>query len=123
MDINEFKEKIRNFTVEEVKAVGSRVEDISPRVFYRLDSLRYNLGVPIKITSLDQGVHVDGSYHNYGLAVDYRLLKYVPKNKVLQVMLDCGFRGIGVYHGFYHADVRDEYALWKRVNGIYLPLI
>jgi len=122
-----FVKHIKHFNLSEIrKASYLGIESIDSHLMYTLDKLREKLGVPIKITELNKGKHVKGSWHTRFKkcrAVDFKVLGSIPKNKVLQAMLDVGFKGIGMYHGFYHGDVRPRYKLWKRIKGKYLPLI
>ena len=119
---------ITYFTQKEIEATGANIKDIDYRLIWKLNWIRYYFGYPIKITSLTTGRHEDRSYHYKGLAVDFKFLpgrgyKQPHPNSVVQQLLTEGFKGIGVYKTFYHADLRNNTALWKRVNGVYLPLI
>lgn len=132
MKVSDFK-IIKYFTAREVRATGAKLKYVDKRVIICLDRVRKHFGIRIKINHLSTGKHAPGSYHYVTeerdcLAVDFKFRpgrgkKMPPKNKVVQVMIDCGFRGIGVYGWGFHGDVRDKCALWKRVRGIYLPLI
>ncbi len=135
MDRETFKQCITYFKIKEVTAVGSEVEDISLTLMDNLDALRHNLikydkKVKIRITSLTGGSHAKRSLHNPENngsreceAVDFKVIGKISKNNVVQEMIDAGFTGIGVYHGFYHGDIRQFCKLWKRIKGKYLPLI
>ncbi len=132
MKAEDFKH-IDHFTAKEIRRTGAKLKDVDIMVIYHLNILRGYLGIPIKITCLSTGKHTPKSYHyvtedRLCWAVDFKLCpgrgrKMPPKNKVVQAMLDAGFTGIGIYSTFYHGDIRGYYALWKRVRGIYLPLV
>lgn len=129
MDSVDFK-NLEYFSEKEITSLGCDPEEINYILMLRLDILRRKLGCPIKITSLTNGKHATKSLHypkntKSGLceAVDFKVLKPKAKQKVLQTMIDVGFRGIGVYSWGFHGDIRKNCALWQYANGVYLPLV
>jgi hypothetical protein len=120
-------EFIRHFPRPEIEATGSDVRHVKVITLMRLDFVRDQLGLKIKITCLTTGIHEPKSFHYTGDAVDWKFLepkeKWPPQNKVIQTCLDAGFKGIGVYDWGYHCDNRHDYALWKRIVELYLPLV
>lgn len=120
--------QIKYFTAKEVRATGARLKDVNYNTIWTLNQFRKLIGMPVKITSLTTGKHASQSFHYTGRAVDFKVCpgrgKRRPShNTVVQKMLEAGFLGVGVYKNFYHGDDRIRPALWKRVNGIYLPLV
>jgi len=118
-------ESIKYFTEQEVLATGAKLVDVERTLIGRLDLLRAKLGCPIGLNSLTTGRHVTQSYHYQGVAADIRIpITMKPAaHVVVQAAIDIGFRGIGVYTWGFHVDLRENCALWKRVDGNYLPLI
>ena len=124
MTPQQLKDYCPNFSIREVLDTGSQLRDIDATTMFNVQKVRSRLGVPIKLTSIIRGG--DKGQHPLGKAVDFKVLDehYASNpNKVVQVMLDCGFRGIGVYSWGFHGDTRLEFKMWKRVKGIYLPLV
>ena len=111
------------FTEEEVLATGCKIHDVDYRLFIALDRLRGKIGIPFNLHHLTTGIHVEGSYHYKGTAVDGRFLYDPHPNKVIQAAIDCGIKGIGYYRWGWHFDIRQDCALWKQDEGIYLPMV
>ena len=91
-------------------------ESISHELLCRLDALREYLGHSIVITCSTDGVHVEGSQHFLGRAVDIMVPTYQGSLFSLYLIIErFGFRGMGLYPnwnykgqmiGGFHLDVR-----------------
>ncbi len=116
---------INNFTFKEIEDNCLNPDNIGLGLILKLDKLRNTLRLPINILDLNRLKHAENSYH-YKLpcsAVDFRVIGDIEENKLLQAMLDVGFKGIGFYDtGFVHGDIRPKFALWRRIKGIYYPM-
>lgn len=127
MKLSDFLERIKYFKQAEVKRLGSNVLDVHEGIFYCLDSVRDELGVPIGLICLDKLKHVPNSYHYKKpcMAVDFYTMKPVRRYKVVMAMLNAGFTGIGINgENSYHGDLRTlGYAMWENKNDYYVHLI
>jgi uncharacterized protein YcbK (DUF882 family) len=124
-DLQEWDFKyLKHFTLNEIKPHIKELKDVKANLIYTLEMLRDKVNAPITITSITQGTHAKNSYHYKGLAVDFKIdLTQIPRNKILQAMLDSQFKGVGIYDWGFHGDIREEYALWKFENNQYLTLV
>ena len=126
---------LKFFSYREITAVCDNPDKVDARVFDCLEAVRAIVGLPFTLTSLTKGKHVAGSMHYLGLAVDFRVnaggrapSKMPSVNRIIEVMLDSGFRGIGYYPEYlprlvFHGDIRGRVQLWTRVSGQYRDLI
>lgn len=92
------------------------------RVFECLQLLRNELPKKnyIKVLSTNKkSGHAKDSYHYKGMAVDvYCPLKYITQQRFVEIALDAGFNGIGVYKNSkgiisFHLDIRDRVKFWS----------
>lgn len=123
------------FSAKEIAAVCDNPDKVDARVFECLEAVRAIVGLSFTLTSLTKGKHVAGSLHHLGLAVDFRVnaddrspSKMPSVNRIIEIMLDSGFRGIGYYPEYlprlvFHGDIRGRVQLWTRVSGQYCDLI
>ena len=91
-----------------------------------LDSARGKSNTPFRITSgyrcpdHNRTVGgVDGSAHVRGYAADIRVDNNIARYTILKCLLDAGFKRIGMYDTFIHADVdgrKPQCVMWKK-NG------
>jgi uncharacterized protein YcbK (DUF882 family) len=136
MEMNKDQIKaLQFFTAKEIATVCDDPEKVDARVFDCLEAVRAIIGLPFTLTSLTKGVHVPRSLHYLGLAVDFRVntdgrspSKVPSANRIVEIMLDCGFRGIGYYPEYlprlvFHGDIRGRVQLWSRSAGAYCDLI
>lgn len=123
------------FTAKEIAKVCRDAAKVDRRVFDALEKVRAAVGLPFTLTSLTGGAHVEGSLHYLGLAVDWQIEtknadpRDIPTaNRVIEIMLDSGFHGIGYYPEYnprlvFHGDVRGRTQLWTRAGGKYCDLV
>ncbi len=88
-----------------------------------LDSAREEAGVPFKINSgtrcEQHNKNVGGSptsSHVKGLAVDISVTTSADRDKILRALIKAGFKRIGIYKTFIHADIDTK----KPTNVIWL---
>ena len=90
---------------------GLGVKDMNPGTLQKLDHSRHTAGTPFVITSaircVDHNIRVGGvddSSHVQGVAIDIAVKSSHARFRILKALLDGGFRRIGVYKTFIHAD-------------------
>lgn len=127
----DFKE-IEFITEKEVRATGANPADVQKILLKNFDPLRRKIGLRFYLLSngLTTGDH-HAVEHGRGLAMDGYFRGRFEPNTVVEMALDAGFRGIGVYYNgnmiSFHFDLRSLVQLWKAIKGpdgqwIYLPL-
>lgn len=121
---------LKNFTLYEIENVCSDIKTVSFKTIQMLDELRNLIKKPIAITEINLREHSPASQHYpkntisaLSEAVDFKILGGYANNEILQLMLDVGFTGIGIYKTFFHGDTRIRHKIWKRIKGIYLPIV
>jgi uncharacterized protein YcbK (DUF882 family) len=86
----------------------------------RLDTARDLAGIAFKITSgyrckeYDDRIHGDGN-HPQGKAADIEAPNSVTRWKIIDALIRCGFRRIGIDQQFIHADTctdRPQQVMW-----------
>lgn len=117
------------FSWNEIAATGADPKDVNSILMEHMDALRDLGQCPIRLirNGLTTGKHA-AKEHPSGLACDWywapgRGKKKPTKNQTVQLALDVGFTGIGVYNTAFHCDLRGSTKLWTRKNGVYLPLV
>jgi len=90
----------------------SEIDGLKPELVKMLDTARGLAGVPFHLNSTlrspEKNAEVGGvkdSAHTKGLAVDIRVRTSSERFKILQALLDVGFKRIGVGKTFLHADI------------------
>lgn len=112
-------EVAKNFHLREFECKdGSHQVMLHSELLQRLQKLRDILNKPVIITSgyrnQEHNRRVGGapnSYHLRGMAADITVQGTNPQD-LAKTAEECGFRGIGVYEGFLHVDVRQQRARW-----------
>jgi len=92
---------------------------MSPAFLLLIDEARHRAGVPFVISSgyrCEAHNHAIGSItdnHPKGLAADIKCLAGPTRLKIVKALLDVGFRRLGVYKHFIHADINEgPQSLW-----------
>ena len=111
---------LKNFSRKELECPCCKVLGIQEEAGRKLETLRENLGFPLKISSgfrCEKHNRALGgareSRHLLGLAFDIGTSRMTAKEKFL--LLQEGttiFQGVGVYNKHVHLDIREEKALW-----------
>lgn len=106
--------KARYFTESEFRRCSPpcSLQDMSQTLMTRLDNARHQAGIPFVLNSayrsraweLGKGRSGNGA-HTRGTAVDIRCSTMANRRKVVQALLDNGFRRIGIAPTYIHADV------------------
>ena len=111
---------IRYFDKKEVEETGSKIEDVEYETIRKLDDFREMIACPVYLikNGLTTGEHKSGE-HPEGKAVDFVLGEQKRAKEIFNCLLECGFRGIGIYWNTitnsYHADI-GKYRSWKAVK-------
>ena len=112
----------RNFKAAELYCPCCKKEGIKSELLDRLQVLRDMYGKPMIITSAYRcKIHnqkvggVQNSQHVRGRAVDISTAKMSAeeKHKLLKLASTLEFKGIGVYKGFFHLDIRETESMWS----------
>jgi uncharacterized protein YcbK (DUF882 family) len=95
----------------------SEIEGLKPELVEMLDKAREIAGVPFKLNSTlrsaEKNAQVGGvkdSAHTKGLAVDIACTESRNRFKILNALLEVGFKRIGIAKTFIHADIDDTKA-------------
>ena len=103
-----------NFKFKEFECkCGCGRNEISPVLMNKLQDVRTAFGKPMIINSgfrcVEHNKEIGGvlnSAHCEGLAVDIQCINPIDRYKLLHLLMTFGFRRIGVYKTFIHADIR-----------------
>jgi len=106
--------KAKYFTIDEFRCPCCGKVVIQPLLIELLDAARLRAGIPFYITSgyrcpkhnREVGGHPK-SMHCYGAAADIHVANSVERYRILEALLRVGFRRIGIYSTWIHADVGD----------------
>lgn len=107
--------KLRHFKPAEFACkcgkCGLGIDDMNPYVLQKLDTARHTAATPFVVTSAVRCVAhnirvggVDDSSHVHGLAIDIAVKNSSARFRILKALFDAGFRRIGIYKTFIHAD-------------------
>ena len=115
-------EKMEHFKEDEFKCKCGKCDGgkMSEELLFKLQIARKECGFPFKITSAfrcrPHNIAVKGSpnsQHLRGNAVDVYCTDSRKRYALVQALMACGFRGIGVAKTFIHGDVRQgEARIW-----------
>jgi len=108
-----------NFTSEEFACnCGCGFDDIQQAIVDKLQNMRYELKVPIRINSgcrcAKHNKDVGGapsSFHVLGRAADISS-PGVSLATIYEVAKSVGFHGLGLGNNFLHVDNRDDFLTW-----------
>ena len=106
--------KAKYFTIDEFRCPCCGKVVIQPLLIELLDAARLRAGIPFYITSGYRcklhnqavGGHPK-SMHTIGAAADIHVGNSVERYRILEALLRVGFRRIGIYPHWIHADVGD----------------
>jgi len=106
--------KAKYFTIDEFRCPCCGKVEIVPLLIELLDAARLRAGIPFYITSgyrcpkhnQAAGGH-PRSMHLLGAAADIRVASSVERYRILEALLRVGFRRIGIYPYWIHADIGD----------------
>jgi uncharacterized protein YcbK (DUF882 family) len=108
-----------NFKLYEFESPDTRTVKLDFRLLELLQKLRDQWGKPVKINSgyrtpkhNERVGGTGGSLHLEGKAVDIDTAGLVESKALARLAQKVGFKGIGVYQGWVHVDVRDKIARW-----------
>lgn len=92
------------------------VDDLSPLLIDKLSQVEKILGTELWINSAKRSISYeqskgrDGtSAHVTGLAVDIHCNNSAVRYRYVSTLLSCGFKRIGIYPNFIHADLADQF--------------
>jgi len=91
------------------------VENLNPKLAYKLDSARELAGIPFHISSgyrtEEENTKVGGvknSSHVKGMAVDIKVANNQERGRIVKALLTAGIKRIGIYKAHIHADIDNE---------------
>jgi len=108
---------IKHIYPEDIIDTGATLESVQCETISKLDRLFGMLKVRCHLikNGITTGQHV-APEHPAGLAVDFWVESGPSHYEILERVLDCGFRGRGLYWNgkilSYHADLREHHASW-----------
>ena len=108
--------KWKYFKLEEFDCKYTGQNKISHELIDMLDEARELLGFPLVITSgYRHETHPESftnpsSSHIKGLAVDIKCVDSKSRAKILEALVEVGFKRFGLHKGFIHADIDEAKA-------------
>lgn len=115
---NEFWESILFFKEGKFSCkCGCGLNNIHKVLVHKLNDARALAAIPFKLESASRCfshnmkvLGSESSSHLSGLAVDIKISSSFHRFRIVQALLSCGFKRIGVYKDFIHVDINNDKA-------------
>lgn len=113
------EEEMKYFKIEEFACKHCGEVKMNIKFLDMLDEAREVAGIPFRITSgyrcpiHNKNVGSTSTNHVKGVASDITCTTSTDRIKIVKALIQTGFKRIGVYKNFVHADINDEVdAMW-----------